>query len=56
VELLVLVDRRFNRHLPIQPDYVGLHVDALDEAYVKVRWLEKHGKDEILLFEFRPDA
>ncbi|MDX2135712.1 MAG: bifunctional pyr operon transcriptional regulator/uracil phosphoribosyltransferase PyrR [Saprospiraceae bacterium] len=55
VELLVLVDRRFNRHLPIQADYVGLHVDALDEAYVKVRWKEKHGKDEILLFEYKPD-
>jgi pyrimidine operon attenuation protein/uracil phosphoribosyltransferase len=55
VRLLVLADRRFNRHLPIQADYVGLHVDALDEAYIKVRWQEKHGKDEILLFEYRPD-
>lgn len=51
VELLVLVDRRFNRHLPIQADYVGISVDALDEAYVKVRWQEKHGSDEILLFD-----
>ena len=51
VELLVLVDRRFNRHLPIQADYIGLVVDALDEAYVKVRWKEKHGQDEILLFD-----
>ena len=51
VELLVLVDRRFNRHLPIQPDYVGISVDALDEAYVRVRWQEIHGDDEILLFD-----
>lgn len=51
VELLVLVDRRFNRHLPIQPDYVGLSVDAVDEAYVRVRWQELHGEDEILLFD-----
>ena len=35
VELLVLVDRRFNRHLPIEANYKGLTVDALDEAYVK---------------------
>jgi pyrimidine operon attenuation protein/uracil phosphoribosyltransferase len=54
VELLVLVDRRFNRHLPIQPDYFGLAVDALDEAYVKVRWQEIHGEDAILLFDKKP--
>jgi pyrimidine operon attenuation protein/uracil phosphoribosyltransferase len=54
VELLVLVDRRFNRHLPIQPDYFGIAVDALDEAYVKVRWEETHGEDEILLFDKKP--
>ncbi|MCC6459997.1 MAG: bifunctional pyr operon transcriptional regulator/uracil phosphoribosyltransferase PyrR [Saprospiraceae bacterium] len=51
VELLVLVDRRFNRHLPIQADYVGLVVDALDEAYVKVHWKEVNGEDEVLLFD-----
>ncbi len=54
VELLVLVDRRFNRHLPIQPDYFGIAVDALDEAYVQVRWQETHGEDEILLFDKKP--
>lgn len=51
VELLTLVDRRFNRQIPIQPDYVGITVDAFDEAYVKVRWQETHGRDEILLFD-----
>lgn len=54
VELLVLVDRRFNRHLPIQPDYFGITVDALDEAYIKVRWKETHGEDEVLLFDKKP--
>ena len=54
VELLVLVDRRFNRQLPIQADYTGISVDAVDEAYVKVRWQEIHGDDEILLFEYKP--
>lgn len=51
VELVALVDRRFNRHLPIQADYIGMVVDAMDEAYVKVRWQETHGADEILLFD-----
>ncbi len=54
VELLVLVDRRFNRQLPVQADYIGISVDALDEAYVKVRWQEIHGDDEILLFPYKP--
>lgn len=50
VELLTLIDRRFNRHLPICGDYVGLTVDALDEAYVKVEWKESGGRDRILMF------
>ncbi|MEI6412197.1 MAG: bifunctional pyr operon transcriptional regulator/uracil phosphoribosyltransferase PyrR [Bacteroidota bacterium] len=51
VELLALVDRRFNRHLPIQADYIGISVDALDDAYVRVRWQETHGEDKILLYD-----
>ncbi|MEY3051379.1 MAG: hypothetical protein RLY31_1164 [Bacteroidota bacterium] len=50
VELFTLVDRRFNRELPIRADYSGLQVDALDEAYVKVEWEEADGEDRILLF------
>ena len=38
VDLLALVDRRFNRHLPVQADFVGISVDSLDESYVKVDW------------------
>ncbi len=50
VELLTLIDRRFNRHLPIRADYVGLTVDAIDEAFVKVEWKEEAKKDQVLLF------
>ncbi|MEL6863359.1 MAG: bifunctional pyr operon transcriptional regulator/uracil phosphoribosyltransferase PyrR [Bacteroidota bacterium] len=50
VELLSLIDRRFQRHLPIQSDYVGMVIDALDEAYVKVEWKEVDGEDRVLLF------
>jgi pyrimidine operon attenuation protein/uracil phosphoribosyltransferase len=50
VEMLTLVDRRFNRDLPIRADYTGIRVDALDEAYVKVEWREIEGEDQVLLF------
>jgi pyrimidine operon attenuation protein/uracil phosphoribosyltransferase len=53
VELLALVDRRFNRDLPIKADYSGIRVDALDEAYVKVEWQQTEGEDRILIFPFR---
>lgn len=54
VELLVLVDRRFNRHLPIQPNYVGIRVDALEEAYVQVKWSEEGDNDKIIMFDSEP--
>lgn len=50
IELLVMVDRRFNRHLPIQANYTGLVVDAYDEAYVKVEYENIDEEDRILLF------
>lgn len=56
VELVALVDRRFYRHMPIQADYSGIIVDALDEAYVKVEWQHLDGKDRILLFSATKEA
>ncbi len=50
VELMVLVDRRFNRTFPIESNYVGITVDALNEDYVKVEWAQEEGKDRILFF------
>ena len=38
VELLVLIDRRLSRHVPIQPDYVGHTVDVVAEERVTVEW------------------
>jgi pyrimidine operon attenuation protein/uracil phosphoribosyltransferase len=49
VELLVLIDRRFTRQLPIQADYTGRIVDAIISEKVKVRWAERDGKDEVIL-------
>lgn len=49
VELMTLIDRRFSRELPIQPDYVGLSVDTLFEQKVVVNWKAKEGNDEVVL-------
>ena len=49
IELLTLIDRRFSRHLPIQPDYRGRQVDAIGDEKVKVCWKEKDGEDAVYL-------
>ena len=49
VELLTLIDRRFSRHLPIQPDYRGRQVDAIGDEKVKVCWEENEGEDAVYL-------
>ena len=51
VELLVLIDRRFSRELPIQPDYVGMTVDSVAAQKVKVLWKEKDKKDEVIMLD-----
>ncbi|HZH63768.1 MAG TPA: bifunctional pyr operon transcriptional regulator/uracil phosphoribosyltransferase PyrR [Flavisolibacter sp.] len=49
VELMVLIDRRYSRQLPIQPDYVGKAIDSIITQRVKVLWSERDGKDEVVL-------
>ena len=49
IELLTLIDRRFSRHLPIQPNYRGRQVDAINDEKVKVMWKENEGKDVVYL-------
>jgi len=49
IELLVLIDRRFSRHLPIQPNYRGRQVDAINEERVLVTWKETHKKDAVFI-------
>ena len=49
IELLVLIDRRFSRHLPIQPDYRGRQVDAINNEKVQVCWKEQDGEDAVYL-------
>ncbi|PHX73883.1 MAG: bifunctional pyr operon transcriptional regulator/uracil phosphoribosyltransferase [Chitinophagaceae bacterium] len=38
VELCILVDRKFSRELPIQPDYFGKSIDSIVTQKVKVIW------------------
>ncbi len=52
VELLVLIDRRYNRDLPIKPDYVGQRVNTLESQRVLVEWTEQGAEtDRIWLME-----
>ena len=46
IELCVLVDRRFSRQLPIQPDYCGKAIDSIISQKVKVEW----EKSEVVLY------
>jgi pyrimidine operon attenuation protein/uracil phosphoribosyltransferase len=38
IELLVLIDRRFSREIPIMPNYIGKSVDSYDNQKVLVSW------------------
>lgn len=51
VELLVLIDRRYSRQLPIQADYTGKSIDSIISQRVKVLWQQKDGKDEVRLLD-----
>ena len=50
VELLVLIERRFNAQLPLKPDYVGWSVDSISSETVSVEWEETDGKDSVKLY------
>ena len=54
VALAVLIDRRFSRELPIEPNYIGKHVDSIGEQHVKVEWSEDHGEDRVILLNTKP--
>lgn len=51
VSLCVLIDRRFSRELPIQPDYAGKVIDTIVSQKVKVNWQENEGLDEVILLD-----
>lgn len=49
IELLILIDRRFSRHLPIQPDYTGRKVDVILSERVKVEW-DENGCGQVWIY------
>lgn len=51
VELLTLIDRRYSRELPIQPDYTGRSIDSIVTQKVKVLWQGRDEKDEVILLD-----
>jgi pyrimidine operon attenuation protein / uracil phosphoribosyltransferase len=50
VELLTLIDRKYSREIPIEPNYTGKAIDTIMSDKVKVLWLETDGKDEVWLY------
>ncbi|MBT32645.1 MAG: bifunctional pyr operon transcriptional regulator/uracil phosphoribosyltransferase [Thalassobius sp.] len=51
VELFVLVNRKYSRHLPIEPNYVGKSVNTIQSQRVVVEWIEQgFDEDNIWLF------
>ena len=51
VSLCVLIDRRFSRELPIQPDYTGKMIDTIISQKVKVCWKEKDDIEQVILLD-----
>lgn len=51
VELLVLIDRRLHRHLPIQAKYAGKTIDSIIDEKVKVEWREQGDEDKVWLID-----
>ncbi len=54
VQLMVLIDRRFQRELPIEAKYIGKSVDSLDRQYVFVDWEDQPGLSQVLLLNEKP--
>lgn len=50
IELLVLIDRRFKREIPIEANYCGAKIDTFKGDRVKVLWGEKF-KDNVIYIE-----
>ena len=51
VKLLTLINRRFNRELPIQPDFIGLTVDTQFDEVVSVEWKNKEDDSCVILLK-----
>ena len=50
IELLVLINRRFSREIPIEPTYVGKSVDVFENEHVIVEWGLNDKESSVILF------
>jgi len=55
VKLLVLVDRRFQRELPIEPQYIGKTIDSIDYQYVQVNKNASNEACQVILLNEKPE-
>ena len=46
VKLMVLIDRRYSREVPVQPDFTGRVVDTVSSQKVRVDWRESSGNED----------
>lgn len=46
VELLVFIERKYTRHLPIQPNYIGKSVNTMQSQRVQVEWIVQGAKND----------
>jgi pyrimidine operon attenuation protein / uracil phosphoribosyltransferase len=49
VELLVLINRKFSRQLPIEPDYIGKSIDTITSEKVKVNLNQENEENGVWL-------
>jgi pyrimidine operon attenuation protein/uracil phosphoribosyltransferase len=50
VELLVLIDRKKGREVPIEATYVGKEVESFDNQRVRVMWKSEGEKEDHVIF------
>jgi len=49
IQLLTLINRRFSRNLPIEPNYVGKTIDVMKSEKIIVEWEDTTGFDRVLM-------
>ena len=51
IELLVLVDRKFSRDVPIEPSYCGLKINTITSDRIEVNLTEQGFKEDNIMIE-----
>jgi pyrimidine operon attenuation protein/uracil phosphoribosyltransferase len=56
VELLVLINRKYTRNLPIEPNYTGKNVNTLSTQRVFVEWTDTGAKSDSIWLGNKPNS